>query len=74
MENKCPFFDTTLTQFYNKTHCGLYYKEITEEHYMKHCQSDNFRRCPYFLKLCEKVFADDEEILERLNKLKGQTD
>lgn len=71
MEHKCLFYDTTLTSFYNKTHCGLCYKEISKEKYVERCQSNQFRKCPYFIELCKKVFADDDEILE---KLKGRTD
>lgn len=59
MSNKCLFLDTTLLNFYGKTHCGLCSIEITEEHYKEVCLTDSYRDCSYFKELCEKIFADE---------------
>lgn len=63
MCKQCPYFDTVITEFYGKAHCGLYYKKISEEHYKEFCQSYRFLECTHFINLCEKAFEDDEDIL-----------
>lgn len=68
MAEICLYLDTLLTPYYKKTHCGIYLKEIPTEHFCEFCLSKKYRNCPYFIKFCKKVFADDEEFLEKLKE------
>ena len=61
MNDKCLFLDTTLAKFYNKAHCGVYCMEITKEHYCEYCLTEKFIECPYFKRICEKIFAYEED-------------
>lgn len=68
MADLCLFFDNILTPYYKKTHCGLYCREISEEHFREFCLTKKSFRCPYFVEFCKKLFADDDEILQKLSK------